>query len=119
LTIRDRVNDRVVYQGTGEDLPKANLPADVAKKAHDLILQNDEARLEIGSVMGIAQAFTLTHADKDHEITVKGDASGRHLAVKDLQSGKTLYDGPAAPEQWKDLPADVQKKIKDTLAAIH
>ena len=115
----------MLFEGPVDGLDKANLPAELVKKAKDLASQPNEVRIQLGAngnkaVGGSAKAFTLDRADKEHEITLKADATGRHLTVKDLQTGVTIYDGPAdTDDQLKGLPVPVLEKVKAALKTIN
>ncbi len=64
-------------------------------------------------------SVSIQRDDGAYDISLRIDGGKRHLVVKELITGKKLYDGPGdSPADWKDLPDDVQKRIAAVLEKV-
>jgi hypothetical protein len=121
LTVKD-ASGKSLYEGDSAGVDKSALPADLKTKV-TRFLKSDSVKVDLGksggSGPGMTRTFTLNRADNDNEITLKGDASGRHLLVKEHATGKVLYDGPAnKADDYKALPDAVKQKIKAMMEKV-
>lgn len=126
LSVKDR-EGHVLYDGPGDALDKANLPAEVVKKIEDLRQKPNSIQWHAGGAPGTSGAeggaatrtFTANRKDDKYDITLKSNAGGRHLTVKEIGSGKVVFDGPAnTDDEMKALPAEVREKVQAMLEKI-
>ena len=113
LVVKDR-EDNTLYDGPREG---AQLPPEIMEKVRGMDQGTGMWRGN-GAAPGLPGAGASTvsainRKDAEHDITLRTDNGKRTLTVKDVKTGKTLYDGPAdAAEELKALPAAVTEKIK-------
>ena len=67
------------------------------------------------SPMAAGSSVSVSQFDKDMQITVKTDSSGRTLLAKDA-SGKVLFDGPInTPQECQAVPPQVMQRAQKLL----
>jgi hypothetical protein len=67
--------------------------------------------LELDAPRGPGATRVQTIIDGEHRITVRKDADGRHLTVRDAE-GVEIFAGPIdTPEQLEAVPADIRQKL--------
>jgi hypothetical protein len=118
-TNKDGATTVIVKDSTGKELydgpyttakDKEGVPAEVAP-----LVQNLEQTGEMtpGSAPGGGTSRAeITRVDAQHRITLKRDGNEKHLTVTEVDTGKVLYDGPADSDDVKQLPQEIQDKVK-------
>jgi hypothetical protein len=105
LVVKDH-DGNVIYSGAADS---ADLPPNIKAKVDTL---KNHASIRIGAPAH-ATGSSLSRSDDQHQITLHIDKAGRLLIVKDVKTGKELFNGPyATDDDLKNLPADVQAKVK-------
>ena len=84
---------------------------DAVPQEYSALVKNlwDTERVSDG---GAGPNGTMTRVDAAHRITVSRKGDEMRLRVVEVESGKVIYDGPADSDDAKNLPADVQGKVK-------
>jgi hypothetical protein len=118
ITVKDR-GGRSLYQGDSANL-NANVPQDIVGKVNELRQKSAKVQFEREPVGENAKSVALSRADNQHQITLRIDDHGRTLAVKELSSGRMLFDGPyRGDEDLRDLPPAVLDKVKALSAKVN
>ena len=73
-----------------------------------------------GLIAGGAHASAVaTSSDDEHTLTLRVDESGKHLTVKDNQTGKVTFDGPVNSDADRaKVPTEVRPKLKRLDASV-
>jgi len=110
VVVKDRAGNETYSGPYTTDEDKAKVPADVAAKVQDLAASGHVVGDDAAAHLSVG---TVTRSDDDQEITLKRTETGKSLVVKDVKTGKVIYDGPAnSDDDLKGLPADVAEKVK-------
>jgi hypothetical protein len=118
VTVKDRAG-RLLYDGPAANL-NANVPGDVVGKVNELRQKSAKIQFEQEPVGENAKSVSLSRSDSEHQITIRADDRGRTLAVKELATGRMLFDGPyRGDEDLRDLPGPVLEKVKALASKVN
>jgi PDZ domain len=111
LLIKDAAGHQLYEGGYTTDADKAAVPADCAKAVEELAAANPPATGAPASPQ--QSAATMVRSDAEDQIVLKVDGTEKSLRVKDVKTGKILFDGPVnTDEEVTALPPGIAEKMK-------
>jgi hypothetical protein len=116
LLIKDAAGHPLYAGPYMTDADKAAVPRDCAKAVQELAAIT--ARAAVGTNTSPAAnrppaTATMVRSDADHQMVLKTENGRKTLRVKDVQTGKILFDGPVdTDEEIAALPSPIAEKMK-------
>jgi hypothetical protein len=122
LVIQDMAGHELYGAPYMTDADKAAVPADCAKAVQELASTSPHAVVgspNTGETASPSASATMVRSDADQQMVLKIERSEngaelqKSLRVKDVKSGKILFDGPVdTDEELAALPAVIAEKMK-------
>jgi hypothetical protein len=101
---------------TEED--KAKVPAELKAKV-EKVANHKGAAMDAGKNAAKADVVVINRVDDDHDISLRIEKGVRSVVVKEVKTGKVIYEGTGSgEEELKKMPVGVAEKVKAIEAKV-
>jgi hypothetical protein len=121
IAAKDR-EGRVLYEGPSDKTALSRLAPELQKRIENALSNPARIRTANPATQGgvtTNRTLVMNRKDEQHDITLHLVNGDRQLTVKDLATGKILFDGPAnTADDLKKLSPAVQPKVQQMLEKV-
>jgi hypothetical protein len=121
VTAKDR-EGRTLYEGPSDKTALSQLTPELQKRISTALSNPARVHPTKSPAEGgvtTSRSLVMNRKDDQHDITLRLNNADRQLTVKDLATGKVLFEGPAnTADELKKLPPEVQPKVQQMLEKV-